>query len=215
MSDTRTITAIQIQEKRKDRFSIFLDDEFAFGVHQDVLLKAGIAKGDKLAPEQIEAIRQMEQRRGAKEKAFRLLAARPRSVKEMRDRLHQAGFAAPDIDAVVVDLTQLKLLNDAEFALMFARNRMVTKPCGEFLLRRELQQKGIGEADINAAVAEAFQETSEYEVARQLAAKNFRKQKRLDEDKAAKRVADFLMRRGFAWDIVKDVIEHWTDSEQV
>jgi len=30
-----------------------------------------------------------------------------------------------------------------------------------------------------------------------------------DEIKAKKRVVDFLMRRGFHWDIVSSVMEHW------
>jgi regulatory protein len=213
VDETRTITDIQLQEKRKDRFSIFLDGEFAFGLHQDVLLKSGIAKGDTLTEEQIGSILQLEGRRAAKEKAYRLLAVRPRSEKELRDRLKQAGFDESDIDPVMQDLIRLKLINDAEFAVMFAKNRMITKPCGQFLLNQELRFKGITDKDINLAIREAYADTSEPEVARQVAIKNKKKQTRLDESKAQKRVADFLMRRGFSWDIVKDVMEHWNELE--
>ncbi len=211
MDETRTITDIKLQEKRKDRFSIFLDGEFAFGLHQDVLLKAGIARGDKLSEKQVESILQLEGRHGAKEKAFRLLAVRPRSQKELRERLRQAGFVDPEIEWVLQELVRLKLINDAEFAIMFAKNRMITKPCGQFLLQQELRHKGISDPDIAHAIREAYSDTSEAEIARQVAIKNKKKQTRLDAEKAQKRVADFLMRRGFSWDIVKDVMEHWDD----
>jgi len=111
------------------------------------------------------------------------------------------------------DLIRLKLINDAEFAVMFAKNRMITKPCGQFLLTQELRLKGIADSDINKAIREAYAETSEPEVARQVAIKNKKKQIRLDEAKAQKRVSDFLMRRGFSWDIVKDVMENWDKLE--
>ena len=214
MSEYRLITDIKLQEKRKDRFSIFLDGEFAFGLHQDVLLKSGIARGDKLTQERIDSILNMELARAAKEKAMRLLAFRARSKKELGERLRRAGFTDPLIESTIADMKRLGLVNDAEFALMFARNRMITKPVGEFLLRRELQQKGIGEADIARAVAEAYKEKSEYLFAKQLAAKNKKKQSKLDEAKARKRVSDFLMRRGFHWDLVKDVLEQWENLDE-
>ncbi len=209
MSESRLITDIKLQEKRKDRFSVFLDDEFAFGIHQDVLLKSGIAKGDHLSQAEIDDILAMENRHSAREKAMRLLAHRARSKKEMRERLALSGYSQQTIDDVMSDLQRLQLVDDAAFAVMFARNRMVVKPVGEFLLRRELQQKGIGEADISRAVQEAYREKSEYQAAWELAIKNKKKQMKLDEEKAKKRVSNFLMRRGFHWDLVKDILEHW------
>ncbi|MBN1559218.1 RecX family transcriptional regulator [candidate division KSB1 bacterium] len=209
--ETRRITDIEPQEKRKYRFSIFLNGEFAFGIHQDVLLQSGIAKGDALSQEKIEHILELERRRSAKEKAYRLLAVRPRSEKEMRDRLARSGYTAKDLAWVIEELLRLKLINDVEFAIAFARNRMIGRPCGRYMLRQELQQKGIDDSSIDRAIAEAYKERDEYHVAWQIAAQNKKKQMRLDEDKARKRVGDFLMRRGFGWDIVNDIAEHWDD----
>jgi regulatory protein len=209
MPNSRLITDIKLQEKRKDRFSIFLEHEFAFGIHQDVLLKSGIARGDSLSQEKVDAILKMELVRNAREKALRLLAHRARSKKELRDRLTQAGYEGQVVDDTIADMERLRLVNDSEFSVMYSRNRMITKPVGEFLLRRELQQKGILEADINKGVEEAYREKSEYQAAKELAIRNKKKQVKLDEDKAKKRVTDFLMRRGFHWDLVKGILEDW------
>jgi regulatory protein len=212
-ADARKITDIQVQKKRRDRVAVFLDGEFAFGLHQDVLLTAGIATGDDLTPERIEAIQQLEARRSGKEKAIRLLAHRARSRKEIVDRLKQAGYEPQDIDWVIEELQRLRLLDDAEFARLFARTRMITKPVGAFLLRQELKQRGVAEKEIEAAVAAGYEEQSEREVARELAIKNKKKQVRLDEDKAKQRVTDFLLRRGFHWEIVNEIIEDWENLE--
>lgn len=210
---TRKITAIQPQKKRCDRAAIFLDGEFAFGLHHDVLLASGIAVGDELTSAQIEEIRRQESRRSGKEKAFRLLAHRARSRKELGDRLRQAGYAAEDIDWVLAELQRLQLLNDAEFARMFSHDRMVNQPVGARLLRQELKRRGVAEDDVENAVAEAFQERSEAQVARELAAKQKKKQLKLNDEKAKQRVADFLLRRGFHWDLVNEIIEDWENLQ--
>ena len=53
----KTITQITVQKKRKNRCSIFLDDEYAFGLDQDIVLQFGLKKGDQLAEQQIEKIK--------------------------------------------------------------------------------------------------------------------------------------------------------------
>ena len=214
MEDERAqITDIQIQAKRKDRVSVFLNGEFAFGLHQDVLLKSGIAKGDLLTEREIEEICDLEERRSAKEKAMRLLAHRARSRKELNDRLFRAGFSENHIEWTLGELDRLNLINDAEFAKMFARDRMLSKPMGEFLLRQELRHKGILDPDIELAIQEAYKEQSESQYARKLAVKQKKKQMKLNPEKAQQRVADFLQRRGFHWDITKDIMEQWDSLE--
>ena len=209
MESKKKITAIEIQCKRKNRRSIFLDGEFAFGIDVEVLLRQGLGVGDELSQQQIDDILEDEQRKGAKDKAFRLLAVRARSEKEIRDRLKQSGFAAPTIDWTIAELKRIQLLNDRDFAQMYARSRMVTHPVGSFLLRRELGAKGVTEVDIEAGVAEAYKETNEADVARNLAALRKKRYLNSDEKKAKKHVSDFLLRRGFGWDVVNEILDSW------
>ena len=209
MCEAKKITSIERQAKRSDRYSVFLDGEFAFGIHEDVLIKSGIAKGDLLNETQIENIIEKETRRKAKEKSFRLLSVRARSRKELVDRLKMAKFSQPVIDSVLEDLEKLNLINDSDFAKIYARSRMVTRPAGEFLLRQELKQKGVSEKDVESGVEEAYREKSEQTLARELAVKRKKRLASVEETKAKKRMSDFLLRRGFSWDIVKDIIENW------
>ena len=216
MSELHKVTDIQVQVKRNNRYSVFLDDEFAFGLDQDVLIKSGIARGDELSDEQINNILELEEKKKAKDKAFRLLAVRARSKKELYDRLHQAKFSEKIIEWVVLELQRLQLLNDSEFAILFARNRMVTKPVGQFLLKQELKAKGLSEEDIQKGVRAAYLEIPEAKVARQVAVKAKRKYRNLEEVKARQKTNNFLLRRGFSWDIVNDIMDNWellTDSE--
>jgi regulatory protein len=209
MSDLKKITSIEVQAKNKDRVNIFLDNEFAFGLYQDVLLKAGIGKGDKLSPERIEQILVMENRKQAMNKAYRLLAYRARSKKELSDRLSRDGYEASIINEVMAELERLELVNDRVFAIQYARIRMISKPVGAFMLRRELAEKGTPPEFIQIGIEEAFKEKSEREVAIMLARKKKDSLKNMEELKARKRISDFLIRRGFAWDIINDILESW------
>lgn len=213
-SDTHKITDIQVQEKRKDRFSVFLDGQFAFGVDQNVLLQSGIAKGDELSAAQIQAILGLEEKKKARDKALRLLAVRARSEKEIMDRLKQAKYSVRIIEEVITELKRLKLLNDADFAVMFARNRVISKPTGEYMLKQELKAKGLSEKDIKQGIEAAFNEKPQTQQALELAIKIKARHRNQEEYKARKKVNDHLLRRGFSWDIVNDIMDKWNNLEE-
>jgi regulatory protein len=209
VSDVKTVTAIEIQKSRKSRVSIFLDDAFAFGLDQDVLLRSGIAKGDRLSLERIQQILDLEERHRAKLKAIRLLSVRSRSRKELHDRLRQAKFADSVIDYALAEMERLKLIDDAEFARSYGQNRMVTHPVSKRMLERELKFKGLSEDEIQHGVDQAYESQDESQVARQLAAKRKKSINHLADDKAKKKVYDFLLRRGFGWDVISDILDNW------
>ena len=207
----KIITQILVQQKRKNRCSIYLDEEFGFGLHQDVVFQFGLKKGDSLTEDQIEKILYSEEKKKAKERALNFLSYRDRSEKEMRTKLKQVGFEEKIIDLVVKDLKRLKLIDDEKFAMAFAKSKLITRPMGEFLLKQELVQKGISRELIEKTVEQIYEKNDPLNVALELAHKRKKLVTNLDELKAKKRVSDFLLRRGFSWDIVSQVIEQWED----
>lgn len=202
------ITKIEVQKKRKNRCSIYLDDEFAFGINIDVLYKFGLKKGDQLSEEDIEKILAVEEKQTAKERALKFLSYRDRSEKEVIDKLKAIGYKEDVINWVLAELKRLKLIDDTRFAISFARTKMIYKPMGEYLLRRELFNKGINEKDINEAIAIVYQEKDPVALASEIALKQVKKYQNLDVIKAKRRVSDFLLRRGFNWDVISDIIEN-------
>lgn len=207
----KTITQIVIQKKKKNRCSIFLDEEFGFGLHQDVVFKYGLKKGDLLTDQQIEEILYSEEKKKAKERALNFLSHRDRSEKEIRTKLKDIGFEKKIIDWVVDELKRIKLIDDEKFALHFANTKMITRPMGEFLLKRELNQKGISNELIEQTVEQIYREKDQLTIAVELAKQRKRQFKNIEEAKEKKRVSDFLMRRGFNWDIVSQIFEQWDE----
>ncbi|MFZ5518147.1 MAG: RecX family transcriptional regulator [Candidatus Zhuqueibacterota bacterium] len=208
---TKKITQIVIQQKRKNRCSIFLDDEFAFGLNEDVVFQYGLKKGDELTEKQVEEILVSEEKKAAKERALNLLSFRDRSEKELRTKLKQAGFQEANVDSAIDELKRLRFIDDRKFAMNFAQSKMMAKPLGEFLLRRELKQKGIDEEIIEQVIENIFGETDQVALALRIAGQKLRQIKNLDETKKKRRVSDLLLRRGFNWDVVSQVLDQWDD----
>ncbi len=203
----RKVTKIEVQKKRTNRCNIYLDDEFAFGLDQDILLKFDLYKGRELSEADIEKILDSEEKKNAKDRAIKFLSYRDRSEKEIIDKLKEIGFHRDVIDCTLSELKRMKFIDDKRFAISFANTKMISKPVGEFLLRRELSAKGIEEEYIEQAVEQAYLEKDQETIALELAKNRWRRYKNLESYKAKKRISDFLLRRGFNWDVTSSVLE--------
>lgn len=203
----RKITRIETQKRKRNRYSVFLDEEFAFGLDAAVVTKFNLSVGDRLSEEKIADLLHEEEKRRIKEKAYRYLAGRAHSEKELRDKLLRKGFEETQVDGVMAELKEVGYLDDARFACTFAQSRLRNKPMGAFLLRRELQQKGVAGPLIDEAIKDAYAGVDEEELAADLVRRRASRYRDLEQDKRKKRLYDFLRRRGFRWDVVRRVIE--------
>ena len=79
----------------------------------------------------------------AKQRAFRLLAMRARSEKELRSKLREKGFDESVVEAVASRLRELNYLNDESFAREWARNLAVNKLFGNRRIEASLMEKGV------------------------------------------------------------------------
>ena len=134
----------------------------------------------------------------ARQKAYRLLSLRPHSEKELEKKLREKGFPAVVIKETLEKLHDLKYLNDASFAIGWARNLAVNKLWGNRKIIASLQEKGIAAQLINDAIATARIEISEEEAIAVLVKKKAAKKKPAAFDvKEKHKLFQGLMGRGF------------------
>jgi len=134
----------------------------------------------------------------AKQKAYRLLSMRPHSEKELEKKLREKGFPAVVIKEALEKLHDLKYLNDASFAVQWARNLAANKLWGDRKIFVNLREKGVEAELISAAVEEARREISEEEaIAFLIKKKASRKKIDILDLKEKKRIFQSLMGRGF------------------
>lgn len=198
---TGTITALEVQKHNKERVSVFLDGEFAFGL--SLLEAAQLRKGQQLTDEQIASLKSRDSIEQAYESAVRFLAHRPRSTAEIRRNLKEKEIAPPVIDEVIERLESRGYVDDVAFARYWVSNRQQFKPRGSRALRFELREKGISDPIIDEVLAELDTTDAAYQ-AGLAKARRFRG---LDKRTFREKLGAYLMRRGFDYDTVRDVTD--------
>lgn len=129
--------------------------------------------------------------------ALARLARRSYGEQELRRKLEQAGYPAPEIDETLVCLKEKRYLDDALYAAGVARGR-ARKGWGPARIALALRERGVGEPELGQALAEIFPR-GEHEAARQ-ALERFRRTRRSSpaDEKQRARAYRHLLARGFS-----------------
>jgi regulatory protein len=135
------------------------------------------------------------------------LRSRPRSEYEIRRRLKLKGYEDPVIDGLIEDLRRIGDVDDAKFARLWVESRMRSNPAGDIILRQELKTKGVSDGIIDDVLGDKAKNYDEYAIAFDMALERFNRLKKLDRPKAMKRLYDFLLRRAFAYETVKKIVD--------
>ena len=134
----------------------------------------------------------------AEKKAYRLLALRAHSEKELREKLRKGGFTAPVVAGVIEKCQELGYLNDGSFARQRARELAVNRLAGNRRIALDLSERGISEELCRQAIAEVRAEISEEDAVERLLRKKARGMAITGMDHREKtRLARNLMGKGF------------------
>ena len=137
------------------------------------------------------------------QRAAKLLAAKPRSVAELRERLLEKSWTdEAAVDAALAKLKEYGYLDDERFAFGFASFRVRQKPVGRQRLARDLQLKQVPRETADAALDLVYQETPEEQLIEQAIRKRARLRGRPSTRQETKSLYDHLLRQGFSYDLI-------------
>jgi regulatory protein len=146
-------------------------------------------------------------RRKTFERAVKLLAAKPRSVAELRDRLLRGKNTNEEVvETVIARLREYGYLNDERFAFSYASYKVKQKPLGRRRLERDLKFKKIDSGVANEALEMVFAETPEEQLIDQAIAKRIRIRGKPKNRTEAKSLFEHLLRQGFEFELVSDKV---------
>ncbi len=135
--------------------------------------------------------------------ALHALMRRAHSIHEMRAYLERRAESKDAVSPVIARLREQNYLDDARYALDFARQRATGRRQGRFRVARELRTRGIPDRHIDAALDAVFADTPEAELVRA------RLKRRLSHVRGAlsqRQIAGIyasLLRAGFSSDIIR------------
>lgn len=193
------ISSISVQKRNKNRYSIFVEEEFLLGVAEETLLKFELAKGVEITPVLLRKLQREEGRFAIKSYFLGLLSRRDHSRLELRNKASQKKDYPRDmIEDVLDELQEKKLFNDAAFAEKFASEKCRLYKWGPVKIQSHLYKKGISKRIAQQSIQQAFEEVNTGEILMDLVLKRKRRFLR-EEDiyKRKKKVFDYLARKGF------------------
>jgi regulatory protein len=146
-------------------------------------------------------------RRRTFERAVKLLAAKPRSVAELRERLLRSKEAdAAVVETVISRLREYGYLDDERFAFSYASLKVKQRPVGRRRLERDLKLKKVENTVANEALELVYAETSEEQLIDRAIAKRLRIRGRPRNRAEAKSLFDHLLRQGFEFELVSEKV---------
>jgi regulatory protein len=161
-----------------------------------------------------------ELRRKTFERAVKLLAAKPRSVAELRQRLMQGkGVRANKsiVDIVIARLREYGYLDDERFAFSYASSKVKQRPIGRRRLQRDLKLKQVDNAVADEALELVYAETPEEQLIDRAIEKRIRLRGRPKTRAEAKSLFDHLLGPGFGVELVSEKVRattHYTDDQE-
>jgi regulatory protein len=197
----RKITAIETQKKNPNRVSLYLDDQFAFGLSR--IVAAWLSTGQTLTDEKIASLQMEDAREVAMQKALHFLGYRARSSQEVRKNLEKHEIPEAVIELTVQRLQESNLLNDQEFARNWVENRNTFRPRSRRILAIELRRKGLDDAIVQEALNENI---DEQDLALEAARKHIRKVQKLAWPEFRQKLGSFLGRRGFSYEVCAPIV---------
>lgn len=138
--------------------------------------------------------------------ALRTLAASPKSRMEITRKLKEKGFPSEIISETLEGLEKSGFLNDKSYAQNLAVKYTQGKPSGSRKIQFELKRHGIPEK-VREEILSGINPEDEKQRAMELASARWERLQNIDVQKRKKRVFDLLMRRGFDFNIVREVMD--------
>jgi regulatory protein len=138
--------------------------------------------------------------------AVALLARRDYSTAELRRKLKDRGYLEGAIEPVLIDLEETRKLDDQRYGNNVVAYR-ARRGQGPARIRNELRRSGLGDEQIEAAVAGTGEEGPDFiALAREARRRKFGSELPTDWKERA-RQARFLQYRGFSTDHIRAVLE--------
>jgi len=197
------VTGIIRKKGREKQVQIFLDGQYACTLLAELILKEGIKTGQELSVSQVDALSGKDRRQRCLNAAVRYLGYRPRSVAEIKERLHRHGYDTENVEMALSTLEKQGLADDAAFARFWIDNREAFSPRSRRLAALELRRKGLSKGVIEQVTGEINESESAYRAALGKA----RRLSSADYVDFRRRLGGYLGRRGFGYDIIKETVD--------
>ena len=201
-----TITKITQQKKNKERYNIFLDEEYALSVDESLIIKYQLTKGLVIENGALNDLVHDDEVKKAFNRGLNFISFRMRSESELKKKLVEKEFSDNVIDEAIQKLKYYGFINDETFTASLIENQKTSSKKGPMAIRQELTKKGI-DKNLQDEFLEIYNEEEQIEIASIVAEKLKNQHSTKTPLQVKQKIQDTLTRKGFSFSITKQVIE--------
>jgi regulatory protein len=193
------VTGIVASPRREGRFDLLVEGKDRGVVSLPMIEQLGLRIGLDLPEARLAEVDEAIATLATYDRALNILAANPRSRRDLRRRLLQKGEPEARVDAALARLADAGLVNDDAFARQFTRSRVLGRGASKRRVRDELFKRGVTGETASEAIAEVFEDeqVDESALVETAARKKLRTLSKLDAPTQRRRLYAFLARRGY------------------
>ncbi len=210
-----TISSVVAQAKTRrhlgTRVNVFIDEKFSFALAVELAIDFGLRPNFVVTPALLDEMLRQDGDARAYARALNFLSYRPRSSKEIRDKLVRDEFPDSVVHRVLERLQKEGQINDADFASLWVESRTHSRPKGARVLRQELRIKGVEAETIAHSLPDDEQERLN---ALEAVRPQMHKWNGLDERAQRDKAIAFLQRRGFGFGAALSALRALAEEDQ-
>ncbi len=194
------ITKLEIQKNNKDKFNLYIDDEFYAGIYIDACFKYGLSVGKELSKEELDEIIFDSNKTIALTKTANYVNTALKTEKQVREYIAKKGFDKDVSKYVIEKLKEYNFINDEYFAKSYINT--YRSKFGEYKLKANLLEKGVSKEIIENLLNGI--ETDD-EILYNISVKYLKGKERTQENFV--KLTRFLASRGFSFDDINSIVE--------
>ncbi len=195
------ITAIKAQVKQAGRYSIFVDEKYAFSLSDTALLGSKLVSGQELTGREVDDYKKLSDDDKVFQRVLNFIALRPRSKWEVQSYLERKKVPPALVEIILNKLNKMGYIDDAKFAESYVHDRRLLRPTSRRKMSLELKKKRVLEEVIRQAVGS--EDEPEQSALQALIARK-RCQSRYQDDK---KLMQYLAGQGFGYGDIKSALE--------
>ena len=135
------ITAITQQVHHPERYSVFIDNQFAFGLIMQDILYFKLKEGEEIAQQTYDFIQNELVYVQAQNVALNYIGYKMRTEIEVRKKLTSKEFSEDVVERVIDFLIKYHYVDDIKYCESYIKQRLRLSPRGKYVLKMELKQR--------------------------------------------------------------------------
>ena len=197
------VSAIEPQKKKKDRFNIYIDGEYAVSLGAETLVIHGIQAGETIGEAKLKSAVFDDHSKYAFDSAVSMLAMKMRTRLELHTKLLGKGIDEAAVSAALDKLAGYGYVDDDAYAKAYVENAVASANYGRKVIAFRLKSLGI-DSEIAKAALSLYTPEIEHNIAEQ----NYKalRARYRNDPKTRHKIFSALARHGFDYDIIHSLI---------